>query len=102
MGGVKFGAQVVFNAQLLANTAPDATAVANILQFLTNLGEMRFQQNAQALAALKQVMISTDGNTVTVSAIIPETQVEALAQMRQNHATQPGAQPKSQGGQQRF
>jgi hypothetical protein len=101
-GGVKFGAQVVFNAQLLANTAPDATAVANILQFLTNLGEMRFQQNAQALAALKQVMISTDGNTVSVSAIIPETQVEALAQMRQNHATQPGVQPKSQGGQQRF
>jgi hypothetical protein len=99
-GGVKFGAQVVFNAQLLANTAPDATAVANILEFLTNLGEMRFQQNAQALAALKSVVINASGNTVAISASIPEAQVEALAQARHNHAIEPSAQPKSQGQQQ--
>jgi hypothetical protein len=99
-GGVKFGAQIVFNAQLLANTAPDATAVANVLQFLTNLGEMRFQQNAQALAALKSVAINANGNTVTISASIPEAQVEALAQMRHNHAAEPGGQPKARGRQQ--
>jgi hypothetical protein len=100
-GGVKFGAQIVFNAQLLANTAPDATAVANVLQFLTNLGEMRLQQNAQALAALKSIVISASGNTVTISASIPEAQVEALAQARHNHAIEPGArQRKSQGRQQ--
>jgi hypothetical protein len=99
-GGVKFGPQVVLNAQLLANTAPDATAAANILEFLTNLGEMRFQQNAQALAALKSVVISASGNTVTISASIPEAQVEALAEIGHNHAIEPGAQPKSQGRQQ--
>ncbi|HEY7389247.1 MAG TPA: hypothetical protein VH640_12110, partial [Bryobacteraceae bacterium] len=31
-GGVKFGAQVAINAQLLASTSQDATAVANVLQ----------------------------------------------------------------------
>ncbi|HEY7390841.1 MAG TPA: hypothetical protein VH640_20160, partial [Bryobacteraceae bacterium] len=98
---VKFGAQVAINAQLLASTSQDATAVANVLQFLTNLVEMRSEQNAQALAALKSVVISPSGNTVTISASIPEEQVEALAQMSHKHAIEPGTrQPKSQGRQQ--
>lgn len=102
-GGIKFGAQVVLNAQLLANTAPNATALATVLEFLINLGEMQLQQNAQALTALKSVAIAASGNTVTISASIPEAQVEALAQMKHSHATQPNArQPKSQGQQQRF
>jgi hypothetical protein len=102
-GGLKFGAQVVLNAQLLANTAPNATAVANILEFLLNLGEIHFQQNAQALTALKSVAVSASGNTVTISASIPEAQAEALAQMKENHTVQPNARrPKSQSQQQRF
>jgi hypothetical protein len=101
-GGVKFGAQVILNAQLQANTVPDATAMGNVLEFLINLGEIQFQQNAEALAALKSVVIAASGNTVTVSANIPETQVEALAQMKHSHAMQPNTRPKSQGQQQRF
>ncbi|HLI84627.1 MAG TPA: hypothetical protein VKV17_11955 [Bryobacteraceae bacterium] len=102
-GGMKFGAQVVLNAQLLADTAQNATAMANVLQFLLNLGEMQLQQNTQAVTALKSVLVTASGNTVTVSASIPEAQVEALAQMRHNHAMQPNARrPKAQGQQQRF
>jgi hypothetical protein len=100
-GGVKFGAQVVLNAQLLANAAPNATAMANVLEFLVNLGEIQLQQNAEALTALKSVVISVSGNTVTVSASIPEAQIEALAQMKHSHPMQPNArQRKSQSQQQ--
>jgi hypothetical protein len=101
-GGVKFGTQVVLNAQLQTNTAPDATAMANVLEFLINLGEMQFQQNAEALTALKAVVIAASGTTVTISANIPEAQVEALAQTKHSHAMQPNTRPKSQGQQQRF
>jgi hypothetical protein len=79
-GGVKFGANVMLNALLVADTAQNATALANVLQFLVNLGQMQSQQNSQAAAALKLVTISTTGNTVNVSAQVPETQVEAVIQ----------------------
>jgi len=85
-GGVKFGSDVMVNAQLQADTAQNATALANVLQFFVNLGQMQAQQNSQAAAALKLVTISTTGNTVNVSAQVPETQVEAVIQSK--------AQPK--------
>jgi hypothetical protein len=86
-GGVKFGTDmVVLNAQLQADTAQNATALANVLQFLVNLGQMQAQQNSQAAGALKSVTISASGQTVTVSADVPEAQLEAVIQSR--------AQPK--------
>jgi hypothetical protein len=85
-GGVKFGAQIVLSAQLIADTAPDATAMANVLQFLLNLGEMKAQQNAQTLAALKSFTISASGATVTIAASIPESEAEALAQIKPHGA----------------
>jgi hypothetical protein len=91
-GGVKFGPpnapadHVVMNAVLQADTAQNATALANVLQFLVNLGQMQAQQNSQAAAALKNVTVSASGNTVTVSADVPEAQLEAIIQS--------GAQPK--------
>jgi len=81
-GGIKFGANVVVNAQLVADTAQNATALANVLQFLVNLGQMQTQQDSQAAAALKDVTISASGQTVTVSADVPEAQVEAVIQSR--------------------
>jgi hypothetical protein len=79
-GGIKFGANVMVNAVLQADTAQNAAALANVLQFLVNLGQMQAQQNSQAAAALKLVTISTSGNTVNVSADVPEGQVEAVIQ----------------------
>jgi hypothetical protein len=82
-GGVKFGQDMIMlNAQLQADTAQNATALANVLQFLVNLGQMQAQQNSQAAAALKMVTISASGNTVTVSASVPEKQVEAVVQSK--------------------
>ncbi|MBV9745134.1 MAG: hypothetical protein JO099_15340 [Acidobacteriia bacterium] len=89
-GGIKFGTQVTLNAQLVADTAQNATAVANVLQFLVNLGEMRDQQNPQAVAALQAVSITASGNTVNITGSIAETQLEALAKMK----------PQEKGGRQ--
>jgi hypothetical protein len=81
-GGVKFGAQVAVNAQLVADTAQNATALGNVLQFLINLGQMKEQQNAPAAAALQSFQISTSGTTVTITASIPEADLEALANFK--------------------
>jgi hypothetical protein len=85
-GGVKFGDPVALTAELRADTVENATALANVLQFFMNLGQMQAQQNAQAAAALKSVMISATGNVVNINASVPEAQVEAVIQSR--------AQPK--------
>jgi hypothetical protein len=81
-GGVKFGSQVMLSAELVADNAQNATALANVLQFLLNLGQMQAQQDAQAAAALKSVIISASGNTVNVSASLSEAQVEAILQSK--------------------
>jgi hypothetical protein len=81
-GGIKFGAQVVLDAELQADTAQNATALANVLQFLMNLGQMQAQQDSQTAAALKSVVISASGKKVTVSASVPEAQVEAIFQLK--------------------
>jgi hypothetical protein len=101
-GGVKFGSPVTLNAQFLLDTPANATALANVLQFLLNLGEMKEQQNAQAAAALKTIEIAASATAVSVTASIPEAQLEALAQMMQHTQTSPNLRrPKAQG-QQRF
>ena len=86
-GGVCFssacnnpGAEVVLTAELQADTVENATALANVLQFLMNLGQMQAQQNSQAAAALKLVTISASGKKVNVSANVPEGQLEAIVQ----------------------
>lgn len=101
-GWVKFGAQVAVNAQLTADTAQNATALGNILQFLINLGQMQAQQNAQAAAALQSFQISTSGTTVTATANIPEADLEALAQSKHGEAGPNLRRPRGQGQQQRF
>jgi len=96
-GGVKFGVtDVALNAVLQADTAQNATALGNVLQFLVNLGQMQAQQNSQAAAALKLVTISTTGNTVNVSAQVPETQVEAVIQSRAQPRIQQRQGPRPQ------
>jgi hypothetical protein len=95
-GGVKFGPQITVNAQLTTDTAQNATALSNVLQFLLNLGQMKEQQNAPAAAALQSVQISTSGTTVTIAASIPEADVEALAKTK-NQAGPSRRRPRGQG-----
>lgn len=79
-GGVKFGSSVQFSAQAVADTSQNATALADVVRFLGNM----LQANAPAPAAaaiaslIQTLSVQTDGNTVTLAASIPESQVESL------------------------
>jgi len=86
-GGVKLGSQVVITAELQADRAQNATALANVLQFLLNLAEMHAQQNPQAGTVLKSTNIAANGNLVNVSLNVPEAEAEALFQLKQKAGT---------------
>ena len=95
-GGITFGANVMLNAQLQADTAQNASALANVLQFLLNLGQMQAQQNSQAAAALKTVNITTSGNMVNISADVTEAQAEAVIQSRVQPKVERREEPRPQ------
>ena len=95
IGGVKLGSQVVITAELQADTAQNATALANVLQFLLNLAEMHTQQNPQAGTVLKSTNIAANGNLVNVSLNVPEAEAEALFQLKPKAGTvQPHGIPR--------
>jgi len=78
-GGVKLAAQaVVVTGQLQADTAANAKQLADVLQFLVNLGLMQAQQNPQAATLLKSVAVAANGNLVNVSLSLPEAEAESL------------------------
>jgi hypothetical protein len=88
-GGVKFGAQIVMTADAQTATPDDATAMAGVVQFLVNLGQMQGQQNPQAAAILKSLVVTASGNVVHVSLSIPEAQAEAAFQTKPNANVRP-------------
>ncbi|HEV3330482.1 MAG TPA: hypothetical protein VG096_05845 [Bryobacteraceae bacterium] len=88
-GGVKFGAQIAITANAQTATPDDATALAGILQFLANLGQMQGQQNPQAAAILKSLVVTSNGNVVNISLSIPEAQAEAALQLKPNATVSP-------------
>jgi hypothetical protein len=88
-GGVKFGAQIVMTANAQTATPADATGLAGILQFLANLGQMQGQQNPQAAAILKSLVVTASGNVVQISLSIPESQAEAAFQLKPNANASP-------------
>jgi hypothetical protein len=88
-GGVKFGSQVVITAELTANTAQNATALASVLQFLVNMAQLQSPPEANLL---KSTSITTKGTVVDVSLNVPEAEAEALFQIKPHaHAAQPRA-----------
>jgi hypothetical protein len=88
-GGVKFGSQIAITAELTANTAQNATALASVLQFLVNMAQLQSPSEANLL---KSTNITAKGNVVDVALDIPEAQAEALFQIKpHSHAAQPKA-----------
>jgi len=95
-GGVQFGQNVVFNAQAVADTPQDASAVADLVRMFSALLSMGAAQNPQAGAAaqmLQNLQVTTSGTTVNVTASIPEAQIEAA--LKSVSAKNPAAAPKS-------
>jgi hypothetical protein len=85
-GGVQFGSSVQITLDAVARSDKDATALADVLRFGASLIQMKGQSDrnnaAQVAAALNQMLVSTNGQTVHLSLSIPETTLEQLAEIR--------------------
>ncbi len=74
-GGVKFGANVQVNATAVADTAQDASALADLIRMLASLASTSSSGHAQLLQSLQ---VSTDGTSVNIAVAVPEAQIESL------------------------
>lgn len=90
--GLKFGANVQFTAQAVADTPQDAGALSDVIKMVTSLAAMGAANNKDAAAIaqlLQSLQVTTSGATVNLSASVPESQVEALL----NSALKPNSKP---------
>lgn len=80
--GVKFGANVQFAAQAVADTPANATSLADVVKMLAGLAAMstagQNNEGAAIAALLQSVQVTTDGTAVNIAATVPETQLEAV------------------------
>ncbi|MCX6628391.1 MAG: hypothetical protein NTW28_12265 [Candidatus Solibacter sp.] len=79
-GGVKFGAQVVFSGEAECDTAQNATTLGDVVKLLINLAQMQAGQDPTAAALIKSVSVTASGNTVKVSASLPQDVFQTLLQ----------------------
>ena len=76
--GLKFGDTIALTADALASSAQEATSMADALKFLASMAQMQANQNPPVAALLKSLVIGTQGATVTVTASLPEDQLQNL------------------------
>jgi hypothetical protein len=90
-GGVKFGDPIVFTGQAQADTPANASAIANIVQFLASMGQLQAQQkNPQLAAILPSLSVTASANLINLSLNVPEGQAEQIVK-----APPQGAAPQS-------
>ncbi len=78
-GGVKLATGGIdATGELQADTAANAQQLADVLQFLVNLGQMQTQQSLPAAGLLKSLTVAASGKLVDVSLHVPEAQAETL------------------------
>jgi hypothetical protein len=76
--GVKFGSTVVVTMQAQTDTAEDATALANLLQFVANLAQAQTNGNPADAALLKSLTVAAQGTTVNIGLSLPQAQIQQL------------------------
>jgi hypothetical protein len=79
--GLKFGANVQFTAQAVADTPQDASALGDVIKMIASLAAMSAGSNPDAAAiaqTLQSLQVTTTGATVNLAATVPEAQVETL------------------------
>lgn len=83
-GGVTFGSDIQVIAEATTKSAPDATALADVVKFLASLVQLNAPKGLGPgiAAALQSMSIATESNTVKVSLSIPEAELEKLIQAR--------------------
>lgn len=78
--GVRFDANVQLNAEALAGTAEQATALADALRFLAGMAAMNQGKghSADFAALLRGMKLTAEGNTVKLSLELPEAELEKI------------------------
>jgi hypothetical protein len=80
-GGVKFGDNVVFTGEAVANSPQNAAALSAVIKLGIALGASLTAKNPQLtdlIQLLQTSQITTNGSEVDLSLSIPESQIEAL------------------------
>lgn len=80
-GGLTFGATIQLNAEAVMRTEKDAQSLVDTIRFVSSLMQMQGQRNAEinALTTLAQsAQTKVDGTTVSISASIPQADVERM------------------------
>jgi len=84
-GGVKFGTSVVFSGEATADTAQNASTMADLVRLMLNLAQMQLGTNdPNAAALIKNATVTATGTTVKVSASLPQ---DTFIQMIQPRST---------------
>ena len=81
-GGAKLGAQnVLFGAQAVTRSDKDATALADVVNFIVGLLQTNKQQNSASATVstlLDSLTVQVNGVTMTMSITVPEATMEQL------------------------
>ena len=90
--GLKFGSAVAVSAEAVAQTAQDATALADVVRFLANMATLNTQQQHPELTAILQTLtVNAQANVVNLSLSIPEAQLEQTGQAAQEFEYRPAS-----------
>jgi len=76
--GIKFGSTVVVTIQAQTDTADDATALSNLLQFAANLAQAQAGASQAGAALLKSLTVSAQGTTVNIGLSMSQAQIQQL------------------------
>ena len=80
-GGVKFGPTVRISGEAVTRSDKDASALEDVVRFLAGLIQQNRSNNSaagQISTALDNLDLKTSGNVMTMSLVIPETQLEQM------------------------
>lgn len=87
-GGIRFGQMIQASFEAVTRSAQDANALSDVIRFLASMVQMRQQDDPRAAIlapALNSMALSTAGNTVHFSLVVPEKSLEQLAELRPRH-----------------
>ncbi len=80
-GGVKFGDNIVFQADAVTRSDKDAQALADVIRFLSGMIQSSQENNPtvkQVATMLNSLVLTTNSNVMHMALTIPEAQAESL------------------------
>jgi len=77
-GGVKFGNNVVFTAQLQSDTMKNAQQLGDTIKLLASLAQMQAAKDPNAAALVQSLQVTSSGNAVNVSVSLPQDQFQQI------------------------